>query len=174
MKSPSFVAKLLMLILLSVLIGCELIGEKSPKFPRIVRTVDGKRINIRQLTREKTVVIISMKAPDCPVCQSQLIRINEHMEEFSKCNISFLVLTPGPVESIYDAGVITEFPYPFIEDKNLVVSKSLGIKMNDEEIFPTIFVISDDLSVKWIKLGRNAFQFGDKELLEKLDCTNWL
>ena len=163
-----------MLILLFVFMGCERIGEKSLKFPRIVRTVDGKRINIRQLARKKTVVIISMKAPDCPVCQSQLVRINEQMEEFSKCNISFLVLTPGPVESIYDAGVITEFQSPFIEDKKLKIANSLGIAMNGEEIFPTIFVVKNDLSIKWIKLGRNAFQFGDRELLEKLDCTNWL
>jgi hypothetical protein len=39
---------------------------------------------------------------------------------------------------------------------------------------PAIVILNKDLSVKWIRKGRNALNFGDAELKDYLGCANWI
>ena len=50
-------------------------------FPEMITDIDGTIINLKEITEQKTVAVITMKAPDCPVCQTQLLRI---MQNFDK------------------------------------------------------------------------------------------
>ena len=69
-------------------------------FPEIITDIDGDTINLKELTTQKTVAVITMKAPDCPVCQTQILRIIQNFDKLSSCNVTFLVLAPGPVEKL--------------------------------------------------------------------------
>ena len=69
-------------------------------FPEIITDIDVNTINLKELTSQKTVAVITMKAPDCPVCQTQLLRIMQNFDKLSVCNVTFLVLAPGPVEKL--------------------------------------------------------------------------
>ena len=44
-----------------------------------------------------------MKTPDCPICQAQILRIMKKFDKLSVCNVTFLVLSPPPIEKLYKA-----------------------------------------------------------------------
>ena len=143
-------------------------------FPQSISDIDGNIINIKELTTQKTVAVITMKAPDCPVCQTQILRIMENFDKLSACNVTFLVLAPGPDEKLQSTKEITQFPFPFIVDKKLDISRSLDLLLNETEILPSILILNEKLEVEWQQKGRNALYFGDPELMKRLKCEGWI
>ena len=60
--------------LFSILIGA---------FPKIITDIDGTTINLKEITEQKTVAVITMKSPGCPVCQTQILRIIQNFDKLS-------------------------------------------------------------------------------------------
>ena len=143
-------------------------------FPKSIIDIDGNTINLKELTAKKTVAVITMKAPDCPVCQTQILRIIENFDKLSACNVTFLVLSPGPAEKLQRAKELTKFPYPFIVDEKLEISRSLDLLLNETQILPSILILNEKLDVEWLQKGRNAIYFGDPELMKRLKCEGWI
>ena len=143
-------------------------------FPEIITDIDGNPINLKELTAQKTVTIITMKAPDCPVCQTQILRIMQNFDKLSVCNVTFLVLAPGPIEKLQKAKELTKFPFPFIIDQDLKIAQSLDLIINENQILPSILILNDKLEVEWAQRGRNALYFGDPELMKRLRCEGWI
>ena len=143
-------------------------------FPEIITDIDGNPINLKELTAQKTVTIITMKAPDCPVCQTQILRIMQNFDKLSICNVTFLVLAPGPIEKLQKAKELTKFPFPFIIDQDLKIAQSLDLIINENQILPSILILNDKLEVEWAQRGRNALYFGDPELMKRLRCEGWI
>ena len=152
-------------ILFSILLG---------GFPDIITDIDGNTINLKELTAEKTVAVITMKSPDCPVCQTQILRIIENFDKLSACNVTFLVLSPGPVEKLRSTKELTKFPFPFIVDEKLEISRSLDLLINETQILPSILILNEKLEVGWLQRGRNALYFGDSDLMKRLKCEGWI
>ena len=146
----------------------------SAGFPEIVVDIYNNSIDVIEIVEKKNLIIITLKNPRCPVCQNQLIRIRENFNKFALCNVSFLVLTSGENSNIEDAQIKTEFPFPFINDINFTITDELELRLNENEIIPSLILIDNDLNIKWKQLGRNQFYFGDKELLKLLDCENMI
>ena len=143
-------------------------------FPKIITDIDGDTINLKELTTQKTVAVITMKAPDCPVCQTQLLRIMQNFDKLSACNVIFLVLAPGPIDKLQKAKELTKFPFPFIVDQDLKIDLSLDLIINKTQILPSILILNDKLEVEWDQRGRNALYFGDPELMRRLKCEGWI
>ena len=141
--------------------NCLLFSLLFGGFPEIITDIDGNAINLKELTTQKTVAIITMKAPDCPVCQTQLLRIMQNFDKLSACNVTFLVLAPGPIEKLQKAKELTKFPFPFIVDQDLKISQSLDLIIKETQILPSILILNDKLEVEWDQRGRNALYFGD-------------
>ena len=154
--------------------SCVLFSILLGGFPEIITDIDGNAINLKEFTTRKTVAIITMKAPDCPVCQTQLLRIMQNFDKLSACNVTFLVLAPGPVEKLQKAKELTKFPFPFIVDQDLKVAQSLDLIINETQILPSILILNDKLEVEWAQRGRNALYFGDPELMKHLRCEGWI
>ena len=144
------------------------------RFPEIITDIDGNPINLKELTTQKTVAVITMKAPDCLVCQTQLLRIMQNFNKLSACNVTFLVLAPEPVEKLKKAKELTKFPFPFIVDQDLKIAQSLDLIINKTQILPSILILNDKLEVEWAQRGRNALYFGDPELMKHLRCEGWI
>ena len=142
--------------------------------PDVLNDIDGDTINLKELTTQQTVAVITMKAPDCPVCQTQLLRIMQNFDKLSACNVTFLVLAPGPIDKIQKAKELTKFPFPFIVDQNLKIARSLDLIINETQILPSILILNDKLEVEWAQRGRNALYFGDPELMKRLKCEGWI
>ena len=96
--------------------SCFLFSILLGGFPDIITDIEKNTIDLKELTTQKTVAVITMKSPDCPVCQTQLLRIIQNFDKLSVCNVTFLVLAPGPVEKLQMAKELTKFPFPFIVD----------------------------------------------------------
>ena len=143
-------------------------------FPEIITDIDGTTINLKEITEQKTVAVITMKSPDCPVCQTQILRIMQNFDKLSACNVIFLVLSPGPIDKLQKAKELTKFPFPFIVDQELKISKSLDLIINETQILPSILILNDKLEVEWTQRGRNALYFGDPELMKRLKCEGWI
>ena len=143
-------------------------------FPDIITDIDGNTINLKEIVAKKTIAVITMKSPDCPVCQTQIIRIMENFDKLSACNVTFLVLAPGPVEKLHGAKELTNFPFPFIIDQNLKITRSLDLLLNETQMLPSILILNEKLDVGWLQKGRNALYFGDPELMKRLNCEGWI
>ena len=154
--------------------SCVLFSILLGGFPEIITDIDGDTTNLKELSAQKTVAIITMKAPDCPVCQTQLLRIMQNFDNLSACNVTFLVLAPGPVEELQKAKELTKFPFPFIVDQDLKIAQSLDLIINKTQILPSILILNDKLEVEWAQRGRNALYFGDPELMKHLRCEGWI
>tara|TARA_B100000315_G_scaffold218435_1_gene219747 strand:- start:166 stop:657 length:492 start_codon:yes stop_codon:yes gene_type:complete len=154
--------------------SCVLFSILLGGFPEIITDIDGNAINLKEFTTRKTVAIITMKAPDCPVCQNQLLRIMQNFDKLSACNVTFLVFAPGPVEKLQKAKELTKFPFPFIVDQDLKIARSLDLIINETQILPSILILNDKLEVEWAQRGRNALYFGDPELMKHLRCEGWI
>ena len=148
-------------VLFSILLGA---------FPKIITDIDVNTINLKELTSQKTVAVITMKTPNCPVCQTQLLRIMQNFDKLSTCNVTFLVLAPGPIDKLQKAKELTKFPFPFIVDQDLKISRSLDLIINETQILPSILILNDKQEVEWAQRGRNALYFGDSDLMKRLKC----
>ena len=156
------------------IIACMLIGWLLAGFPELINDINGNTINLKELAGQKTIAVITMKSSDCPVCQTQILRIMENFDKLSACNVTFLILAPGPVEKLRESKELTKFPFPFIVDQGLKVARSLDLLLNETQILPSILILNDKLEVKWAQRGRNALYFGDPELMKRLKCEGWI
>ena len=146
----------------------------SAKFPSEVKSVNGDVIDVAQLAKKNKLVIVTLKATWCEVCQEQLYRIKKKLSESKACGLTYLVLAPGPKEELKAIQKAIGFPFPFIEDKDLRIAESLGLRMSKEEIFPSIFVLNGDLTIGWMQEGRGEGAYGDPALFEALKCAEWI
>ena len=142
--------------------------------PEMITDIEGNNINLTELTTQKTVAVITMKSPDCPVCQMQILRIMQNFDRLAVCNVTFLVLSPAPIEKLNKTKEITEFPFPFIADHKLKIAKSLDLLLSETEILPSILILNEKLDIEWAQRGRNALYFGDPELMKRLKCEGWI
>ena len=154
--------------------SCLLFSLLFGGFPEMITDIDDNTINLKELTEQKTVAVITMKVPDCPVCQNQLLRIMQNFFILSVCNVTFLVLAPGPIDKIQKTKELTKFPFPFIVDQNLKITRSLDLIINETQILPSILILNDKLEVEWAQRGRNVLYFGDPELMKRLKCEGWI
>ena len=154
--------------------ACLLFNILLGGFPEIITDIEGNNINLKELTAQKTVVVVTMKSPDCPVCHTQIIRIMQNFDRLAVCNVTFLVLSPTPIEKLLQAKEATKFPFPFIADYDLKIAKSLDLLLSETEILPSILILNEKLEVEWDQRGRNALYFGDPEFMKHLKCEGWI
>ena len=153
----------------TILLSVELVT-----FPQSVTSVSGDEIDIEKITKSKTVVIVTLKSPNCSVCRNQLERIKRNLGAFETCNMSFLVVCPGSVNEVKTVKKESGFPFPFIADTDLEIGNQMGLILRDNELYPSIFVLNKDRTIRWTQKGRNYLYYGDKELKEALNCHNWI
>ena len=149
-------------------------GDEPIQFPRTVTSVSGEEIDIDKLSVNKTVVVVTLKSPTCPVCKNQLERIEQNLGAFEMCNMSFLVVCPGTIGEVKSVKEESDFPFPFIADTDLEVGNQMGLALEDSELYPSIFVLTKDRTIRWMQKGRNYLYYGDEELKEALNCHNWI
>ena len=144
------------------------------KFPELVKSIDGKAVDVAKLAKKNKLVVVTLKATWCEVCQHQLYRIKKKLKESEACGLSYLVLAPGPKKELQAIQKTVGFPFPFVEDEGLRIAESLGLRMSEAEIFPALFILNADLSVGWMQAGRGEGVYGDPELFEAIRCAEWI
>ena len=158
-------------LLLFVLIS---VGVVFAGFPDIIKDIEGTVIDLKHIVSKSRLAVITIKTAECPVCQHQLKRIKDKLKELVVCNVTFIVLSPGSIDKIQKVKSKTQFPFPFIKDEDLTISKSLNLNIDENQILPSILILNKKLEIEWEQIGRNAFYFGDPELMEILNCSSWI
>ena len=165
----------ILLLLSTVVVSAEKI-ENFPQtqFPEKIADINGRLIDVGKLAMEKTVTVVTLKATWCPVCQEQLVRLKNNLNLIDTERVTYLVLSPGPKNELLEIKKSTGFPYPFIEDKKLRITKSLGLDMSEREIIPSIFILNKQRNIRWMQRGRSGWYYGDEELLNEIGIVNWM
>jgi len=170
---------LLLALSLPLLLGAQQTWEaplSDIKFPAEVLANDGKKIDVAQLAKEQRVVVVTLKATWCEVCQQQLVRIKQQLDQLEHCSVTFLVLSPGSTDELDAIQKRTGFPYPFVADRDLNIGATMQLVLDNkkQQLMPAIFILNPDRSVGWIQLGRNTTRFGESQLLAEIDCGDWI
>lgn len=146
-------------------------GLPRAKFPSTVTAVSGESIDVAKLAKTRRVVVVTLKATWCPVCREQLRRIRSSLRNPDQCGVAILVLSPGPAEVLRQIQTDVGVSFPFIEDRDLKIAASLGLRLADDQIQPSILILERDLSIGWLQRGRSTAYFGDPALLKEVNCA---
>ncbi|NNE44217.1 MAG: redoxin domain-containing protein [Gemmatimonadetes bacterium] len=145
--------------------------EEPRRLPATMISISGETLSLPDLATDGNLVLVTLKAPWCPVCQEQLVRLRARLPELEACGVTFIVLAPGPAEALREIRERTGFPFPFVADEGLRIAEPLGLRMAPDQILPCMFQVLPDRTVGWRQMGRNGAYFGDRELGEFFDCT---
>ena len=149
-------------------------GDEPIQFSQTLTSISGEGIDVEKLSESKTIVVVTLKSHTCSVCKNQLERIKRNLDAFEMCNLSFLVVCPGTIDEVKLVKGESDFPFPFIADTDLEVGNQMGLLLGDSELYPSIFVLNKDRTIRWMQKGRNYLYYGDDELKEALNCHNWI
>ena len=139
-------------------------------FPETITDVDGSTIDVATLAAQGKLVVVTLKATWCPVCQEQLARLRKLLPRLRSCGANFLVLAPGPADELRQIAHDSRFPYPFIEDRDLAIARAADLVLAPDQIAPAIFVLDESRNIAWLQRGRSGVYYGDGELLDRLGC----
>lgn len=139
-------------------------------FPKTSTDIDGNPIDVAALAATGKLVVVTLKATWCPVCQEQLVRLRKLLPRFQSCGASFIVLAPGPTEELRQIAHDSRFPYPFIEDHDLAIARAADLVLAADQIAPAIFMLDEQRGIAWLQRGRSGVYYGDGELLDRLGC----
>ena len=143
-------------------------------FPDNITDVDGNEVSFSRLAKNKTVCLITLKSINCPICLEQLKRLKEKITQFQKCNLTFVVLVYADNRSIKAIIEKVDFPFPFIQDVDFMISKKFNLDNQPFELRPAIILFNGDRTIKWKKIGRTNKYFSDQAIEDYLDCDNWI
>jgi peroxiredoxin len=146
-------------------------GRSQARFPASLTDIDGNLLDMESLARDKNLVVVTLKATWCPVCQRQLVRLRERLPDLEACGVTFVILAPGPAAELAAIRERTGFDFPFVADEGLKIAGPLGLTLSAEEMLPCMLQILPDGRIGWRQLGRNGAYFGDAALEEYFDCT---
>jgi len=138
--------------------------------PATLHDVYGKSVDVTELATRHRLVVVTMKAPSCPVCRGQLERLRRELPRLRSCGATFIVLAPGPRDALRAVADATGFPYPFVEDRDLAIARAADLVLAPDQIVPAILIANQRREVVWMDRGRNASSFNDPALLTELDC----
>ena len=83
MKTPIPLHRAIRLLFVTALtLAAVLSSAQEPRlFPAELVDIDGQRIDITELAANDHLVVVTLKATWCPVCQQQLLRLKELLPE---------------------------------------------------------------------------------------------
>jgi len=145
--------------------------SSTPQLPGVLTDIDGRPVYMQKLATEHRLVVVTLKATWCSVCTQQLIRLRDRNAKFQACGIRFVIVSPGPLRELKSVAERTRLPYPFVEDVDLDLARSLGLVLAEDQIVPALLLINSERRVSWMQRGRNPAYFGDTALLQHLDCA---
>ncbi len=157
---------------LAALLGLFLLGADAQleRFPARLIDIDGSPIDVSALASERRLIVVTLKAPWCPVCARQLARLEGLSAALENCGATFLVLSPGPADRIRAVREATGFQARYVEDRDLAIARSLGLELAPDQIVPSLLAIDSERAIIWQQRGRSGVSYGDGRLQRYLGC----
>ncbi len=136
----------------------------------------GQTFYLNNLHKYKATVIVFM-SPECPLCQSYTLTINQLMQKYSAKSIQFIGVVPTKDFSVAD---IVDYKHQYKSNLNLVRdTKSQLVKKIQATITPEVFLLDAKGSVlysgridNWAyELGRKRTVITEHDLKEALESV---
>ncbi|ORY91937.1 hypothetical protein BCR43DRAFT_497522 [Syncephalastrum racemosum] len=168
------------------------------RFPQETLTdVQGRPVNVTQLTENYRVIVVTLKSTVCPVCPQflrilnlygldpdenriidpfthQVMEISPDRKKFFRLLLKkdayYIVVCPGPTEEVAEIQHKIPFPYPFIAgEQAMVLGDALKLRMSDTELWPAVLEIyKDSLMTERVSVGRAPGSYYQHDLLKTL------
>lgn len=88
----------------------------------------GATRTLADLSGEQGVAVVFVRAAAwCPVCQAQMIDLNDHVERFAEQGFTLVAVTTDTVEEIATFTEVREIEYPLLADTDSAVIKAWNI-----------------------------------------------
>lgn len=160
------------LAVLGLTLALAAVGRADPRvtLPATLHDVYGKRVDVAALAARHRLVVVTLKAPSCPVCRGQIERLRQELPRLRSCGATFVVLAPGPQDALRAVAEATGFPYPFVEDHGLAIARAADLVLAPDQMVPAILIANARREIVWMDRGRNAASFNDPALLAELGC----
>jgi len=117
----------------------------------------------------------------CPFCSSQVENLTVHYKDIIDLGARLILITPKPLETTRRVAEFFEVEFDFWLDKDLAVTKQLGLlqeygvpndhrkEYGDDTIWPTALVIDANGIIRFTELSKNIADRPDpKTLLREL------
>lgn len=139
--------------------------------PATLEDVRGETLDVADLATRHRLVFVTLKATWCGVCRQQLARLRAELPRLQGCGVSFVVLSPGPRDELRRVAESADFPFPFVEDRDLALARSADLVLAPGQIVPALFTVNERREIDWVHAGRSGVSYGDAALLEHLGCA---
>jgi peroxiredoxin len=138
--------------------------------PETLRDVRGETIDVGALAARRRLIVVTVKAPACPVCRAQLERLRRALPRLQSCGATFIVLAPGPAKDLEELANVTAFPFPFVEDRDLELGRAADLVLAPGQLVPGVFGVNERREIVWVDRGRSEMRFSDEALFDYLEC----
>lgn len=153
-------------------------GQPLPDFYAIDE--NGDPVRSTELHGRATVMLF-VRGNWCPFCSSQVENLTVHYKDIIDLGARLILITPKPLETTRRVAEFFEVEFDFWLDKDLAVTKQLGLlqeygvpndhrkEYGDDTIWPTALVIDANGIIRFTELSKNIADRPDpKTLLREL------
>eukprot|EP00746_Dinoflagellata_sp_MGD_P057139 gnl/MRDRNA2_/MRDRNA2_24621_c0_seq1.p1 gnl/MRDRNA2_/MRDRNA2_24621_c0~~gnl/MRDRNA2_/MRDRNA2_24621_c0_seq1.p1 ORF type:complete len:293 (+),score=34.70 gnl/MRDRNA2_/MRDRNA2_24621_c0_seq1:190-1068(+) len=139
--------------------------------------IDGRPLDLKELTKGHVTIVCTMKCPDCPICPEQVRRLlREPLRSyFAESGVYFIIICPGTNEELQ---TIRTGLREFVQELQYMVSfvcdedHSIGAAIHANillfrrlVLMPCFFEVTRSLEVGWKQVGRGPDLFGESMVL---------
>lgn len=139
------------------------VGSTAPNFT--LHTLEGKAVELKQLTTNKPVVLVVLRGwpgYQCPLCTRQVQEFVKQAEDFSAQKAQVLMVYPGPAENLKEHAeeFLQDKSWPkdflFVTDPNYAFTEKYGLrwKAAKETAYPATFVIDQKGKVTYAHVSK--------------------
>lgn len=144
------------------------VGDRASNF--VVHTVDGKPVELNQIARGRTTVLVVLRGwpgYQCPFCTTQVYEYIEHAPQFDAQNVGVVLVYPGPSEQLaaHAKEFLQDKHWPssltFAVDPNYAFTEQYGLRWSapGETAYPSTFIINGDGTIQFAHVSR---EHGDR------------
>jgi peroxiredoxin len=132
-------------------------SEEGMQFSGVaVLSEDGREISVLDLFQGKRVLVSFVRGSWCPFCNIEMTHLLAYHEELKAMNVEVMVISPMNIEAIKQWKVDMGMSFTIAQDKELKLSKSLGID----------FELQDFVQPHYEALGIDVRAINDTEKAE--------
>jgi peroxiredoxin len=142
------------------------------RLPAQLIDVRGEAVDIAALAGDGRLFIVTLKSTSCDVCVDQLDRLRRLLPRLRVCGARFVVVAPGTPAEVAALAAASDFPYPFVADRDLALARATGLVLGPGELVPAVLEVDAERRVIWQQRGRAPGAYSDPALLERLQCAN--
>jgi len=131
---------------------------------------DGDRIALDEIAPERSVAVVVMKGTWCPVCQRQLKRLSEQLEQIRETDATVVGLSTADPETNGKLADKLELRFPILSDASRELHERLEMWSDQNcHAIPGVVFIDESGEIADVHRGRYPGKPQDEFVLDRLE-----